>query len=534
MGIRIGVGGKTYEAESYTVSEDSTPTSSDDSSGSVGTISFAIPGVENPYLLNGKDVSLIDTRRGSTIGYVTQVSEQDNGQTNLTCQSRLGRLNIYGVQAQPFVGTLQNAFRYYAGLAGQTTDILVDPQIANRPVVFPGWSGELWFHFKQMAAAQDCEIALVSNVILLRPLRQREAIDHRNISRTRTYGGTTLARAVEVYCYENRAITNQLVYPAGGWVPEVEVITVGAGEVVERVIELSASVSYIEPPVMQTFVAQNYNASSVYTVVGDDGLPIMPAQWTASGGKVEVLINEDTVSLTVRMTGATGIANSDGVFISTFSLALGSDFTGNRYSTLRLIGTGVAFNKQSVLVRTCIPASLTGTDIGTTIDNPFLSTWDDAYSAGVRAARWYAGEKMVISGSVTSINQLGDTGTANYPKYSFDQAQWQGNTYGFVQTANTGLTYGAIQDAYYAVVQDDFDNQVFGNTGGVRIWDRKTNRWYRSRSGTTNPSQITFDADDDLTHFDLDVKYDGMTYAQEQALFPGVSYTDRDRLGLYG
>ena len=147
MGIRIGVGGKTYETESYTVSEDSTPTSSDDSSGSVGTISFTIPGVENPYLLNGKDVSLIDTRRGSTNGFVTQVSEQDNGQTNLTCQSRLGRLNVYGVQAQPFVGTLQNAFRYYAGLAGQTTDILVDPQIANRPVVFPGWSGELWFHF---------------------------------------------------------------------------------------------------------------------------------------------------------------------------------------------------------------------------------------------------------------------------------------------------------------------------------------------------------------------------------------------------
>ena len=285
---------------------------------------------------------------------------------------------------------------------------------------------------------------------------------------------------------------------------------------------------------MQTFVAQSYNASSVYTVVGDDGLPIMPAQWTASGGKVEVLINEDTVSLTVRMTGATGIANSDGVFISTFSLALGSDFTGNRYSTLRLIGTGVAFNKQSVLVRTCIPANITGTDIGTTIDNPFLSTWDDAYSAGVRAARWYAGEKMVISGSVTSINQLGDTGTANYPKYSFDQAQWQGNTYSFVQTANTGLTYEAIQDAYYAVVQDDFDNQVFGNTGGVRIWDRKTNRWYRSRSGTTNPSQITFDADDDLTHFDLDVKYDGLTYAQEDALFPGMTYIERDRLGLYG
>src|SRR5699024_3046394 len=149
-------------------------------------------------------------------------------------------------------------------------EILIDEQIVNRPVVFPGWYGEMWYYLKQMASAQDCEIALVSNVILLRPLRQREAVDHRDITSSRTYGNSSLARAVEVYVYQSRPIEGELVYPPEGWTPETEVITVGAGEEIERVLELSASISYFEEPVMQTFVGKDYDESSVYTIVGDD------------------------------------------------------------------------------------------------------------------------------------------------------------------------------------------------------------------------------------------------------------------------
>lgn len=533
MGIRVNIGGTTYEADSYTVTEDSTPTKSNDSSGSVGTLTFEIQNVENAFLLEGKEVSLVDTRRGTTVGFVTEVSEQDNSAVSVECQSRLGRLNIYGVQAQPQVGTLQDAFRYYVGLANQTTDILVDPAIAGRPVVFPGWYGELWFHMKQMAAAQDCELALVSNVILLRPLRTREAIDHRNTSRSRTYGGATLAQAVEVYCYDNKPITNQLVYPPGGWNPEVEVITVGAGEEIERTVELSASVEIIQPPVMQTFVSNDHRTSSVYTIVGDDGFPIQPQQWSDYGGLVTVTIDPDTTSLTVFMRGATGIQSTKGEAVSTFSLALGSDFTGNRYSTLRIVGSGVSFNKQSVNVRTCVDPKLTGTEIGVTIDNPFLSTWDEAYSAGVKAAKLYAGERMVLSGNVTSINQLGDSGSARYPTYEFDQSQNQGRTYAQVQTVNAGQTYQSIEQSYFDIVRDDFDNQVFGNSGGVRIWDRQSRRWFRNRSGSIDTTEVSFSAEDDLLHDDMLGRYGNVTYYQEGEMFQGMTYSQRDRMGLF-
>lgn len=534
MGVRLVIDGKNYEAVTYSVTEDSTPTSSDDSTGSVGQITFEIVNVENPFLLEGKEVSLKDTRKGTTIGTVSTVQETDNGAVSVTCLTRLGKLNIYDVQAQPFSGTLRDAFLLYASYAEQVTDVAVDDQIATRHVVFQGWRGELWFYLKQMAAAQDCEISLVSGVILLRPLRNREIILHRDISRSRTYGGQSLARAVEVYQYNNRTISNELIYPVGGWTPETEVLSVSAGETVERVLELSSSLTHFQTPVMQTFVAQNYTSSSVYTIVGDDGLPIMPAQWSAQGGNLSIRINEDTTSLTITLTGASGIQGTRGEYISTFSVALGSDYTGNRYSTLRLVGSGVAFTKEKIRVRTCVKDHLTGTDVGITIDNPFLSTANEAWSAGIKAARWFAGEKMEINGNVSAVNQLGDSGSAAYPKYSFDQEQHDGKTYAQVQTENTGLTYEAIREAYFSLVQSDFANQVFGNVNGARVWDRKTLRWYRTRNASITPGPVSFSAEDDLLHDDVEGKYATLTYAGEEALFTGRTYSERDRLGLFG
>lgn len=533
MGVQVKIGGYIYEAESYSVEEESTPTSSDDSTGSVGTFNFTFVGVDNPLLLQDEEVFLADSRKGSTLGFVTRIDETDHGMVRVQCQSRLGRLNIYDVQAQPFVGTLGDAFKYYNSLAEQYADVWVDESIENNPVTFPGWYGELWFNMKQLAASQNCEIALVSNVILLRPLRTRVAIDDRNVSRSRTYGDTSLARAVEVYAYNNEAITNKLVYPPEGWTPETEVITVGAGEEIERTLELGASISSFQEPVMQTFVSQGHDSSSVYTIVGDDGLPIQPQQWKDFGGRVSFSIEPDTTSIKLRFRGAVGINSGQGQAISTFSLALGADFTGNRYSTLRIVGSGVMFRKELITVRTLVPDHLTGTEVGITIDNPFISNLGDAYTAGVRAAKWFAGEDISLRGEVTSINQLGDSGAASYPSYEFDQDLLDGKTYGQVESDYSGRTYRSIREEYFDLVRDEFENQLFGNTGGARVWDRKTLRWYRLRHGTINPGVISFEADDDLTYEDMADLYVGSLYSDVESYFTGDSYSVRNRRGLF-
>lgn len=585
MGFRIDIEGMKLEASNYSVSEASSPLAAGDSSGQVGTFSISIPvpdeyvplgtsvegfgygegpygegpyggsyfidtpnnpwkiiRVVGPQILVDKEVRIEDPRKGFTLGTITGTSDSyDGGIIQLTGISRLGSLNVYGVQSQPFVGTLSEAFTYYLSLAGVTTDLFVDDSIANRPVVFPGWNGELWYNLKLMAAAQDCDLSLVSGVILLREIRARVATVDRDLTRAVSVGSGTLAQAVEVYQYNNQAITNQLVYPPGGWTPEVEVLTVNAGETTEYTLELSASLSAIQAPVMQTFVAQNHSSSSVYTIVADDGLPVSPDLWTAQGGSLSVSISDDSTHLIVKLVGASGVPTSSGAASQSFSVALGSDTTGNRYSTLRILGSGVAFNKVKKRVRTGVPANKTATDVGVTIDNPFISTTNDLYRAGTRAAKNFAGASMSLQGNVTAINRRGDTGTAQYPTYAQVQSSLESElgtpTYGQVQTyyGTLGLvTYGQVRTHWFEVFRDDDRDQVFGNAAGARVFDRKSRRWYRVRDATLSPESISLEnADDDLTIGDIQDLYDDLTYGGVQTILDPFTYREVQLAGLW-
>lgn len=558
MGFRIDIGAKVYEASDFSVQEAATPLAAGDSSGSTGLITINLPAIDpdlsptHPVTLFGPDwfidqpVRLADSRKGFTLGSVNSVSRDDStGGYTLTCNTRLGELNVYGVQAQPFIGTLGQAFVYYLSLANINTDLYVEETIANRPVTFRGWYGELWFHLKEMAAALDCDISLVSGIILLRPIRAREATRGRDVERSQSIGGGALAQGVEVYRYNSTPITNELVYPPGGWTPEVEVLNVNAGEETEYTIELSASVSSIQQPTMQTFVADEYAASSVYTIVANDGLAVTPAAWAAGGGRVEVTIEPDTTSLKVKLRGATGLPTTSGGAATNFSLALASDTTGNRYSTLRILGTGVGFTPEKKYIRTGIPASKTATVVGVTIDNVFINTVDDLYRAGTRAAKSFTGYSPTLSGTVTAINRRGDSGTADYPTYGEVQdalaEELAAPTYGEVQTYVVSVlgnsTYGEDRDYWYSFVRDSNVNQVFGNIQGCRIFDKKSRRYYRIRTGTSTPPNIQrFEADDDLTHADMDQYFfeRDYTYGEVQSTRVGLSYREDNMAALYG
>lgn len=585
MGFRIDIEGMKLEASDYSVTEASSPLAAGDSSGQVGTFSITLPipdeyvtlgtviegfgygegpygsgpyggssfvGTPNtpwkvirqigPQILIDKSVRIEDPRKGFTLGSITAASvSQDGGTIQLTGTSRLGSLNVYGVQAQPFVGTLRQAFEYYLSLAGVTTDLFVDDAIGDRPVVFPGWSGELWYYLKLMAAAQDCDVSLVSGVILLRAIRTRIATENRDTTRAINTGSNTLAQAIEIYQYNNRRITNELVYPPGGWSSGVQVLTVNAGETTEYTLELSSSVSSIQAPVMQTFVSQGYGTSSVYTIVGDDGLAVPPALWAANGGGLSVSISEDTTHLTVRLTGATGVPNTSGSASQNFSVALGADTTGNRYSTLRIVGSGVGYTKTKKRVRTGVPANKTSTEVGVTIDNPFISTTDELYRTGTRAAKQYAGVNMSLSGNVIAINRRGDSGVATYPTYGQVQTALETElgtpTYGGVQTYFTGLgltSYAEVRQHWFEVFRDDDVDQVFGNAAGARIYDRKSRRWYRIREATPSPGGIAIgSADDDLTLGDIQGLYASLSYGEVQVVLDPFTYREAELAGMW-
>lgn len=717
MGVKTVIGAESRQAIDYSVAEDSTPLSPADSSGSVGTISMTLPRVEDPHLLVDERIELIDTDRGTTSGFVDSGVRSDaNDTVSVDGLGRLGLLNIYNVRAQPFSGTLEEAFRYYLGLASVSTDISVDPSIASRPVVIPGWFGELWFYLKQLASAQECEIALVSNVIHLRPVRTREAIRDRAITRDAQMGAGNKALAVEVIRYETTPITLQPVYPPFGVTNETEVITVGAGEEIEYVLQLSASVSHIEQPQFRSYVGPNDQSASMYSVRDEEGNQITEDRWTRGGGRLSVEINPDTTSLTVRVYAPEGLKGPDRKPISTFSIGQGTLQNENRYSTLRIRGTGVAYTRHSELIRTGLTPLDTSTDVGVTIDNPFITTVDAMYSAGTRAARQYKGDSWSLSGSATAVNKRGVTGDLSYTDYGEVQAAYAGMTYAQVRTFESGVeptnlipdpyfeqgtsrylggnnqmsvmsnlsleshlgrtmikasggidtngvprnyimsgdewipvpeavirggtirfqgliyggpdysgdearvfltvkqtgqetpfhgthgitvidgitpdelregkwvdvspgtinlgdmyepyinlmvynrsgfsseqlfasdlrlsspvvderieapTYGQVQAKWYAMTKDLFENQVFGNVGGARVWDERSRRWYRVRSATISRGDISFDASGDNTLADVQSIYSGQTYGDVTSLFSGKTYKQADRMGLY-
>jgi hypothetical protein len=82
-------------------------------------------------------------------------------------------------------------------------------------------------------------------------------------------------------------------------------------------------------------------------------------------------------------------------------------------------------------------------------------------------------------------------------------------------------------------VRDDFTNQVFGNINGARIYDKKSRRWYRVRSGTATADRISFSADDDLTHGDVDAFHSSRTYGDVQLILGSLTYKQAELVGLY-
>lgn len=542
MGVTIKVGGRTVHAESYRVDESSTPLAGGDSSGGVGTIEVTVQDLPlKPIGMNLEDpITLVDTARGSTLGTVREISDNISNAApySVTANNRLGEFNIEA-QVSPFTGTLENAFRYYCSIANIDTGIVVDPALASRSVNFLGWNGNLWNHMKMMATAIGADLNLISNNVVLRPVRLFDAIRNREVESTPKASGLDLARKQEVLWYENTYVPMGLIYPSGGFRTDISPLSVAAGETQEYILDagrdVNASIFTVKQPQPRNVVPPSYEGpDAVYTVIGDDNIVITPAQWQAYGGSVSVAIGEDTRSLVVTLVGATGIYQTNGEPMRTFRLGLSADSSTSTYQTLRITGSFIGTKQNSLILPTGVPDYKTGQEFAPTIDNPFLTSRDAAYSAGVRGARRYAGRRLTISANVSALNRRGQTGTANYPPYSYAQGLWGGLTYGSVPpTVAPKPTYGDILAQFYDSVQDSFDNQIYGNAPGARLWDASSRRYYRIRSASTEWNDLSVEGDDDLTNGDIQRSYAGSTYGDVARFkYSGLSYHKANLKGI--
>lgn len=522
--------GFSSNLESYSVQEDSTPASPADSSGGTGTVSVSVtedPSSNGTILLLNDQMTLEDSAKGTTSGAINSVGA-DNGSATFSGDSRLGVLNATRY-VPAFKGTLDDALTAILALGEITSGIVIDPTVASIPVAVRGGQYQLWKLLGELCAAHQLEISLVSNNVVARPLRTRIASLDRVVSEGWRVQNAELAQFVDVNYYNYVEITNSLVYPYGGWNPDVRVLSVDAGKTVTvniPVDEVSVSLTDLQQPTVQDTVARDYvGPTSVYSVAGGDGLPIPAAQWTDRGGSLSVAIGADGQSIDVTLTGASDVE------LGPYSIAVSSG-PGDYYSTLRLIGSGLAFTRETLRVPTGAPAEKTAQEVGPTVDNPWIDTRLDAYAAALRAGGQFAAPTQTFTFDATLINRSSDDGSYVYPTFEDFADQFAGDAFADFNSAWSGQTFDQFRQYMFLQVQDNFENQVFGNVSGARV--RYRDAWYRIRSaGVTQDGIQGASAERDTLISDFNAEFDGVTFADWNSIFDGMKFEDYALIPLY-
>ncbi|MDL5351105.1 hypothetical protein [Microbacterium sp. zg-YB36] len=524
-GVDVTIGGQPFwSTGAYSIVEDSTPVDPSDMTGGTGQISFTVRDKPGIKLLGGKALEFTDGAQGKTSGIVRGLNGTGLAAT-ITADSRLA-LTAVTRKAAPFVGTLGGALRYYLGLCGITSGIVIDETLENVPVKLPGWDAVVYDKLKQLGPARGFEFTLASSNIVFRPFRGRIAENYRDAGVTWTLDESNLAQRVEGYVYNTTSGT-KLAYPPGGWTPDVQNadgVTVDAGATVVLDLDLDASLSSVEQPVCVEFVDRTHEATSVYSVSGNDGIAIPPAQWAAGGGSVTVAIGEDTRSLKVTIKASTETEYAP------YRIAVSAG-TSDYYSSLRIRGTGVFYRRELHTLVACTDTDRAPQEVGVTIDNEAFETWDQLYHALLWASTRFGTPRQTITVRSKGINRRGDTGSYVYPTIGDLKAMYPGATIGSLKaTPGFDGTIGEWNATLFASVANDFENQAFGNVGGARV--RYEDSWYRIRTATLTQGSINYTAERDNTV--ADVYRTGETIGQWKARWAGKTIKDVNIAPLQG
>ena len=520
--------GSSTALTGYTVNEDATPIEGSDTTGGTGTLNFSVMENSAPdgtIMLLNDSVQLTDGSNGVTSGIVYSVADGD-GLATISANARTNAF-IANVKIAPYTGTLGGAFTYYMSMVGIISGFVIDSTITARAVDYQGFNGSVWDFLKQMLIAQQCEVSLVSNNIVIRPIRSRTLMMAKNSKVTRITANSDLALNVQAYYYNNAWKTSTICYPDSNSTSKVSAYQIDAGAVLAENIPVSASLQSVSQPVcvVSTAMPANYTGgSSIYTVAGQDGTPILPSAWTSNGGSVTVSIGADQVSIDIKITAPSGIGNAP------YTIGV-SNGASNYYAGLYIAGAGTFFVPTLLTIPTGSPPSKVATTIGTTINNRFVTTPAQGYSVALRAAQRWAAPQQSISVTATVVNRPGDKGDVSYPTFAQVDASLSPNTFAQVDTLYAGMTYAQVNAIQQQLVANNFENQAFGNIAGARVLYQQA--YYRVNTAQITQDGIGYTASIDTIFSDVNAIWAGKTFAQFNARWAGKTFQDAQVIPLW-
>jgi hypothetical protein len=525
---------------SYSYSEGSTPHMVGDDSGGVGDISVTVPDFRNDGIVLYKDdVTLTDDVYGSVTGRIDSLSST-NGIIDLTGRSRLSFLNIPGV-VPPATTTIRGLFQSIFSAANLTDDVAFSPLVPETAITTPGFEGDLWVFVKQACSTYGVEVSLINNTIYVQPIRQREVNIESISNETYNLSDVDVAQSFNVAYYNYSQETNAMAYPRGGWTPEVTVYQVESGETVVVDIPVDAYLTSIDQPVAQDLVAKNYSgSSSVYSVSGNDGLPVTAAFWNDFGGSVTAELKQNNTVIELTIVGPNFPA------LSPYSLGVSDGSTA--YSTVRIIGDGVFFERKLITINTGVTPSISAREVGPEIDNPFVSTLEQAWDVGVKTRQMYALPRHTLDLSGRSFVRKNYT---DYEYFLLDDA-----TYGLLDGEGVlafvdldenielyksfeeyaidlpvGYTFAQFNTDLANATFDDFSNTViettsqsFGAVSGSRV--RYYDAYFRVRSTEISQDGINITAEFDTLFSDFNDTFATYTFEDFAEVAPGLGFAD--------
>jgi len=502
----------------YSYSEDSTPVIPGDSSGGVGSLSFStLDSAESSILFYKDEVHLVDTHNGSITGRVSNISGTD-GVVNYTGVSNLIRLNIS--RRIPYInGTVGEIVSYIFAEAGIITGFTIDEDIDAILAVCPEYDGDLWILLKDLCSVYEFEISLIDDVITVRKLRERTINLFDTITEGWSVADANLAQTIEVNYYNYEENLDALVYPKGGWNEDVQVYQVDANQVLQFDIELDIFLSYIVPPQIESTVGRYDDADSVYCIAGNDGLPVAPALWSGYGGSLVAEIDAERSNI-IHVT-VTGANLPD---YGPFRIGVSSG-PSDYYSSLRIRGGGLFYEKKTVSQPTGLSEEETSNLVGITIDNRNISTLSQARDIAKRAILPYGMPKVSYTFSAPNLGDfLTAPGQIVYTRFfEYDE---QTGTDSFTEVdGDIGVwSFEDFDENLPSSVVDGTEFQMFGNVNGARVKYRDS--WYRVRSASITPTSVDASSDWDNMFSDVNTVNAENTFTDFNGTFETMSFTD--------
>lgn len=509
----INVDGNT-ELTGYTVVEDATPTDPSNISSGYGQITYST-NKELPYLSN--DILLSDPMRGRMKGIVSGMTGTD-GLVQITADSALAKLNKW-YTIPPYSGTLQGYLTHIQTYCGVDMPMVTG---LTRTVKAPGFVGNVWDGFKKFLVANQLEVAQVAERIVVRELRTMTTYDRERTTEMWEVNSAASAEWINVFWYDCTDIQNNVELFPFVQEEEFQPISVGAGETVIQDIEIPGSVSKVNQPQCLDYVAANtdYTGSNgAYCVSGNDGKPILASRWKAGGGGLQVALTDDPSVIRVIVTGS--IAEE----YAPYRIAATAG-TSSYYNSLHITGTGMRWQKNSVLVHSGAPRSATAAETKVDIDNVNITSLAQAYTMAMAAAKGQSGGKLNYSGTATSLNRPDNRSGEILPRIKdFNDAYPNGLTIEQFNELYERKTFKDFNDEWKGFLEDELVNQAFGNVIGARA--RREDAFFRITSTTTTPNNVQYQMEIDTTIKDFnDVHPEGMTIKEFNELYAGYRFID--------